>query len=143
MRTVNAAVIVTCISLGHPTYKVQSIADIIGHLSAVNNATSEEPRYPGFLEALEALQKSNGDAKMSTTKYSVSDMYHMRYEQTAELPDNFVVCGDAFIKSDSRVLCLLLVYSSPLYLRLNPTFGQGCSKAAMDAVALDSVLRAK
>lgn len=51
-------------------------------------------------------------------------MYFLRYDLAPEsaVPSNFAVLGDAMIK-------------------LNPVFGQGCSKAMVDVASLDEALR--
>ncbi|KAG8986886.1 hypothetical protein FRB93_005033 [Tulasnella sp. JGI-2019a] len=52
------------------------------------------------------------------------NMSFIKYHQAPKgtLPDNWVAVGDAFFK-------------------LNPVYGQGCTKAVMDAITLDGLLR--
>ena len=46
----------------------------------------------------------------------------VKYEQVVNLPSNFVAVGDSI-------------------MRVNPVFAQGCNKALLGVVALDSLLR--
>ncbi|KAG8923356.1 hypothetical protein FRC02_011180 [Tulasnella sp. 418] len=70
-----------------------------------------------FEEHISELNPSYDDASMNTCSY-------VQYHQLAEgaLPQNFVAMGDSV-------------------MQLNPIFGQGITKAAVDALTLDSTLR--
>jgi hypothetical protein len=88
-------------------------------------ATSEEaPHEPShtILRALGEAQDGELPDGMIWEKYRVPPSYHNRYDRMQTLPANFAVLGDAFI-------------------RLNPSFGQGCSKASHDVLTLDAFLR--
>ncbi|KAG9029093.1 hypothetical protein FRB95_005742 [Tulasnella sp. JGI-2019a] len=58
------------------------------------------------------------------TEVPAGKMSYIKYHQAPKgtLPDNWVAVGDASLK-------------------LNPVYGQGCTKSMMDAITLDSLLR--
>jgi hypothetical protein len=88
-------------------------------------ATSEEaPHEPSYtiLSALGEARDGELPDGIIWEKYRVPPSYHNRYDRMQALPANFAVLGDAFI-------------------RLNPSFGQGCSKASHDVLTLDAFLR--
>ncbi|EJD02944.1 uncharacterized protein FOMMEDRAFT_134111 [Fomitiporia mediterranea MF3/22] len=80
-------------------------------------------RLPEWLLVLiDALLEFKEHAEFVTSKYPV--LSWIRYEKAAYVPSNFVAVGDSV-------------------MQVNPTFGQGCSKACVGAVALDSLLRSR
>ncbi|KAI5119728.1 hypothetical protein M0805_008658 [Coniferiporia weirii] len=80
---------------------------------------------PGWIyDFLDALLDIAGDGEseveMEQGKYPSCSWIH--YENAPRMPSNFVAIGDAVMV-------------------VNPTFGQGCSKAAIGAITLDKQLR--
>ncbi|KAI5116397.1 hypothetical protein M0805_005865 [Coniferiporia weirii] len=69
---------------------------------------------------VDILLEYRDQCEVLTGKYP--DLSWVRYEQAPYVPSNFIAIGDAV-------------------MRPNPTFGQGCSKATMGAIALDGFLR--
>jgi hypothetical protein len=91
----------------------------------VDAIASEEGSYQPALDTLRILEDAFPEASTGSSirKHKVTTMHHIRYDLVETLPDNFAAHGDALIN-------------------LNPVFGQGCTKAAMDATTLDAFLRA-
>jgi 2-polyprenyl-6-methoxyphenol hydroxylase-like FAD-dependent oxidoreductase len=101
-----------------------SLHDFAVLFNKIDEATSQEGTYQPVYDALrvveEAFPESSTDSLIR--KHKVPSLRHVRYDLMKILPDNFAVHGDAFIT-------------------VNPIFGQGCTKAAMDATTLDAFLR--
>ncbi|KAH8110545.1 hypothetical protein DFH11DRAFT_1620404 [Phellopilus nigrolimitatus] len=84
---------------------------------------SADERVPDwFMDMLDILLEYEDLAEASTTKYPT--LSSVRYERAAYLPHNFVAVGDSV-------------------MQVNPTFGQGVSKACAGAIVLDSMLRSR
>ncbi|KLO08766.1 hypothetical protein SCHPADRAFT_944179 [Schizopora paradoxa] len=71
---------------------------------------------------LEQLLKVNDEEMVFNGKLPCMNWIH--YEKAPFVPSNFVAIGDAVMK-------------------VNPTFGQGCTKACVGAIVLDSLLRSR
>ncbi|KAG8881073.1 hypothetical protein FRB97_000192 [Tulasnella sp. 331] len=82
---------------------------------------------PCFLELLDWLEEHEDELSPSSTYVKPGPLSWIRYQdvdgKNGTLPNNWVAIGDAVMK-------------------LNPVYGQGCSKANVDAITLDAVLRA-
>jgi hypothetical protein len=103
----------------------ESLHDMAAYYKMVDEITSEEGSYQPALDVLHILEEAFPEAStgLLIRKCKVPTMHHVRYDLVKTLPNNFVAHGDALIN-------------------LNPIFGQGCAKAAMDATTLDAFLRA-
>jgi 2-polyprenyl-6-methoxyphenol hydroxylase-like FAD-dependent oxidoreductase len=103
----------------------ESLHDVAAYYKMVDEITSEEGSYQPALDVLRILEEAFPETTTGSLmkKYKVPTMNHVRYDLMKALPDNFAAHGDALIN-------------------LNPIFGQGCTKAAMDATTLDAFLRA-
>jgi 2-polyprenyl-6-methoxyphenol hydroxylase-like FAD-dependent oxidoreductase len=103
----------------------KSLHDMAAYYRMVDGLTSEEGSYQPALDVLQILEEAFPEAStdLLIRECKVPTMHHVRYDLVKTLPNNFVAHGDALIN-------------------LNPIFGQGCTKAAMDATTLDAFLRA-
>ncbi|KAJ7573670.1 hypothetical protein C8J56DRAFT_981857 [Mycena floridula] len=77
----------------------------------------EKPIPEWFFELLDELDSVN----MTSTKVLVKPASWVQYELAADLPSNFVAIGDSV-------------------MQVNPVFGQGCVKAIMGAITLNTLL---
>ncbi|KAL5529778.1 hypothetical protein ACEPAG_5765 [Sanghuangporus baumii] len=75
---------------------------------------------PWIYELVDTLLKIDGDHETELGRYPSCSW--IRYERAPYIPSNFVAVGDAV-------------------MRVNPIYGQGCSKAAIGAITIDSLLR--
>ncbi|KAL5489740.1 hypothetical protein ACEPAI_4572 [Sanghuangporus weigelae] len=75
---------------------------------------------PWIYELVDTLLKIDGDHETELGRYP--NCSWIRYERAPYISSNFVAVGDAV-------------------MRVNPIYGQGCSKAAIGAITLDSLLR--
>jgi hypothetical protein len=80
-----------------------------------------EPIFAAFNVLREALGDEAAQAH-TMTKYSITKMHHVRYDESASLPSNFAAVGDSI-------------------MRLNPTFAQGTAKISQDITTLNAALR--
>jgi hypothetical protein len=88
----------------------------------VDVAARDFPEFSKIGRGLIAEARKNGE-DLPVPKVFLPQCYKVDYDAVAsQLPQNFTAIGD------SRC-------------RVNPTYGQGMSKAFLDAVTLDSVLR--
>ncbi|KAL5511076.1 hypothetical protein ACEPAH_4291 [Sanghuangporus vaninii] len=92
------------------------VKDWLGNLEK-----EKETVIPAWIyELVDTLLKIDGDHETELGRYPSYSW--IRYERAPYIPSNFVAVGDAV-------------------MRVNPTYGQGCSKAAIGAITLDSLLR--
>jgi hypothetical protein len=103
----------------------ESLHDMAAFYQKVDELTSEEGSYQPALDVLHVLEEAFPEVSTGSLlrKHKSPTMHHIRYDLMKALPDNFAAHGNALIN-------------------LNPIFGQGCAKAAMDATTLDAFLRA-
>jgi 2-polyprenyl-6-methoxyphenol hydroxylase-like FAD-dependent oxidoreductase len=93
----------------------------------MDKTVSEDPLPVGEYAAISAAQdeypEPASEPAWSSLRVS-GGMHHVRYDKCDkhQLPVNFAALGDAIV-------------------RVNPIFGQGCGKGAMDVATLDGVLR--
>ncbi|KAK0201144.1 hypothetical protein DFS33DRAFT_1357678 [Desarmillaria ectypa] len=73
-----------------------------------------------FLQILDILDEVKDTAICSKTQFLTAN--HIRYEKATNLPANFVAAGDSV-------------------MRVNPVFGQGCMKAFIGAICLNTLLQ--
>jgi 2-polyprenyl-6-methoxyphenol hydroxylase-like FAD-dependent oxidoreductase len=102
-----------------------TLADFAAQCADIATTSLQHSPNPALMRALDLLA-SRFPEPPAWNKYKVTGgLHHLRYDQCAQdaMPANFVVLGDAM-------------------MRVNPIFGQGCGKAAIDAATLDGVLRA-
>ncbi|KAG8971214.1 hypothetical protein FRC05_011408 [Tulasnella sp. 425] len=78
------------------------------------------PMEPWQETLLDIMEEDIED--MEIYRCRLGQFYHLRYDLSKRLPQNFVPIGDAVMK-------------------LNPVYGQGGTKACMDVCSLDGVLR--
>jgi hypothetical protein len=108
------------------TGHVESIADLRAHCKDMRGIKPIPEWVYKVLDNIEEDELSNPggpDAPVYKQAMKLSDMHYVKYhEHVAVLPNNFVALGDA-------------------HLRLNPVFGQGMAKTAVEVTILDSVLR--
>lgn len=103
----------------------ETLNDFIKFAQKCEDETSEVGRFEPFWDAMDVLREAIGeDAWQAKTlsKQSITGMHHYRFDQAPSLPHNFAIMGDAL-------------------LRVNPAFGQGCTKAGQDVTSLDAALR--
>jgi hypothetical protein len=86
------------------------------------------------LQALDTLQAEHPDQETRPVPDTpnIIEMKHIRYDKLKELLPNYAVLGDVLSKVFATISPTLILTSN----RLNPTFGQGCSKAAKAAMGL-------
>jgi len=80
-----------------------------------------EPVPQWLFDMLDLLLEDKDNMEIHTAARPPS-MNWIHYEKAPYVPSNFVAIGDAV-------------------MRVNPSFGQGCTKACVGAISLDSVLR--
>jgi hypothetical protein len=93
----------------------------------IERTVSLEPWPVSMFAAIAAVQAAYPDPAQEPpwlTHRLAGGCYHVRWDQLGreEMPANFVALGDAA-------------------MRVNPIFGQGCGKAAVDVTTLDGILR--
>ncbi|KAK0188450.1 hypothetical protein F5146DRAFT_1225237 [Armillaria mellea] len=81
---------------------------------------TEKPIPETFFKMLDMLDEVKDTMTCSQVRYPGSS--HIRYEKAVNLPSNWVALGDSV-------------------MRVNPIYGQGCSKAILGAIYLDQLLR--
>lgn len=101
-----------------------TIAEVRPYVTSLYGAE----RIPSwFLELLDWLEEHEVECYPWSTHVNAGPLRWVRYQdvngKSGALPTNWVALGDAVMK-------------------LNPVYGQGCSKANVDAITLDGVLRA-
>lgn len=74
------------------------------------------------MEVIHDILGEEGTQAKTLQMYSVTGMYHRRFDMAPSLPHNFDIIGDAL-------------------MRFNPMFRQGCAKAEQDVTSLDDELR--
>ncbi|THH06443.1 hypothetical protein EW145_g4086 [Phellinidium pouzarii] len=85
------------------------------------NFSIDHQKIPEWiLPLLDILLEYKDQCEILTGKYS--DPSWLRFERAPYVPSNFIAIGDAV-------------------MRVNPVFGQGCSKATIGALALDGFLK--
>ncbi|KAJ4483520.1 hypothetical protein J3R30DRAFT_3835781 [Lentinula aciculospora] len=84
--------------------------------------TYKDPLPDWIFESLDILEESQPDIHFSHVRAPPTS--YVQYHKTVNLPSNFIALGDSVSSVD-------------------PIYGQGCTKAFLGAVVLDSVLRAK
>ena len=102
-----------------------SLAEFLEFCESFDAAVSEEGPPTAVYNAIRAVQAAYPDPGKQPhwAKYKMhGGMHHMRYDAAPAMPANFAALGDAV-------------------MRVNPIFGQGCGKCAMDAATLDGTLR--
>ncbi|KLO08762.1 hypothetical protein SCHPADRAFT_944175 [Schizopora paradoxa] len=80
-----------------------------------------EPAPQWLLDTIDLLLNEKDNVEVHTAARPPA-MNWIHYERASYMPSNFVAIGDAV-------------------MRVNPSFGQGCTKACVGAITLDSVLR--
>ncbi|KAK0501744.1 hypothetical protein EDD18DRAFT_1317883 [Armillaria luteobubalina] len=81
---------------------------------------TEKPVPETFFKMLDMLDEVKDTMTCSQVRYPGSS--YIRYERAVNLPSNWVALGDSV-------------------MRVNPIYGQGCSKAIFGAICLDQLLR--
>ncbi|KAL5485239.1 hypothetical protein ACEPAI_7881 [Sanghuangporus weigelae] len=100
-----------------PLPEVEELRDYLSYLTPQDQI----PKW--ILDLVDILVEANkGQVEYLTTKYPT--LSWIKYEKAAYLPKNFVAVGDSV-------------------MQVNPTFGQGFSKAVASVVTLDSTLRSR
>ncbi|KAG7442674.1 uncharacterized protein BT62DRAFT_922394 [Guyanagaster necrorhizus] len=85
-----------------------------------NSLVVRKPIPEWFLQILDILDEVKDTAECSKTQFLTAN--HIRYEKATNLPANFVAAGDSV-------------------MRVNPVFGQGCMKAFIGAICLNTLLQ--
>jgi hypothetical protein len=130
MNPTAQTVFLGAIQWGHVVPYPTTLDEFATYMAESEKVTTEEgdasaPAYHAVRVLQEILGKE-GSAAPTLFKHAVNGgMHHIRYDllPRSALPANFCAIGDALV-------------------RLNPVFGQGCTKAAQDATTLDAILRA-
>ncbi|KAG8985257.1 hypothetical protein FRB93_005907 [Tulasnella sp. JGI-2019a] len=99
----------------------RSLDELRAYLKSLHHS---ETTPDWMYKLLDVLEAHRGECAPWYIEVPTGRMSFIKYHQAPKgsLPNNWVAVGDAFFK-------------------LNPVYGQGCTKAMMDAVTLDSVLR--
>ncbi|KAG9029095.1 hypothetical protein FRB95_005744 [Tulasnella sp. JGI-2019a] len=98
-----------------------SIDEIRVYLKSIHQS---ENTPDWIFQLLDVLAVHEEECAPWYSEIPTGNMSFIKYHQAPKgtLPDNWVAVGDAFFK-------------------LNPVYGQGCTKAVMDAITLDGLLR--
>ncbi|KAI5117976.1 hypothetical protein M0805_004909 [Coniferiporia weirii] len=100
----------------------QALPDFSDIKDFFEDLTPDERVPDWFMTMLDILLEYQHLAEVSNSKYPT--LSSIRYERAAYLPSNFIAIGDSV-------------------MQVNPTFAQGCSKACVGAITLDSMLRSR
>ncbi|KAG8993375.1 hypothetical protein FRB93_001988 [Tulasnella sp. JGI-2019a] len=98
-----------------------SIDELRAYLKSIHRSETTPDWVYGLLDILEANEEA---CAPWWVEVPAGRMSYIKYQEAPKgtLPDNWIAVGDAFLK-------------------LNPIYGQGCTKAMMDAITLDGLLR--
>ncbi|KAK0239353.1 hypothetical protein EDD85DRAFT_936439 [Armillaria nabsnona] len=88
--------------------------------AGARSLVTEKPVPETFFKMLDMLDEVKDTMTCSQVRYPGSS--YIRYERAVNLPSNWVDLGDSV-------------------MRVNPIYGQGCSKAIFGAICLDQLLR--
>ncbi|PBK99933.1 hypothetical protein ARMGADRAFT_1074766 [Armillaria gallica] len=88
--------------------------------AGARSLVTEKPVPETFFKMLDMLDEVKDTMTCSQVRYPGSS--YIRYERAVNLPSNWVALGDSV-------------------MRVNPIYGQGCSKAIFGAICFDQLLR--
>jgi hypothetical protein len=116
-----------CQWAGRPDALPKTLAEFYEWCLSIERTVSLDPLPHALFDAISAIQATYEEAGTEpewSTHRVRGGLYNLRYDQCEKgaLPVNFVALGDAA-------------------MRVNPIFGQGIGKAAIDVATLDGVLR--